>query len=289
MKPVYRRFNFEGNTSYGIRRVEEPYFYNRWHYHPELELTWVQEGSGTRLVGDHVEAFEAGDLILLGANLPHLWRSDEAYIQGYNTQMCCSLTLHFEEDFAGKDFAALTETRPLRELFLRARRGLKITGVTRQQIQQQMSTLAELDELSRLIQILNILRILAFSSETEPLASVGYGIPTDLADTERLARVYHYTFTHYAHKITLDEIAAEAALNSPSFCRYFKSKVRKTYTQFLAEVRTGQACKLLISGDLPIAQVCYESGYTNFSHFNRHFKRITGMTPVAYRRAYRKS
>ncbi len=289
MKPVYHRFNFEGSASFGMRQVVEPFFYNRWHYHPELEITWVQQGSGTRLVGDHVEAFEAGELIILGANLPHLWRSDEAYFKPDNTELCSSLSIHFAENFAGKEFNTLPETKPLRDLFLKAERGLKVTGVTQQAVQKRMQECATGDDLYRLVGLLDILRLLAYSKDLVPLASIGYGVPNDLLDTERLAKVYHYTFTHFSSKITLEEIAAEAALNPPSFCRYFKSRMRKTYTEFLAEVRIGQACKLLISSDWPVAQVCYESGYANFSHFNRHFKRITGYTPIEYRRAYQKA
>ncbi|MBO9638698.1 AraC family transcriptional regulator [Siphonobacter aquaeclarae] len=288
MKPIYHRFNFEGGTSFGIRKVAESFFYNRWHYHPELEISWVQEGTGTRLVGDHVEPFKAGELVVLGANLPHLWRSDDRYFLADNTDMCSSLAIHFTEDFAGKEFGNLPETRPLRDFFARAGRGLKFFGDTRDRVQRKMAEMADSDDFSRLVGLLDVLRILTFSREYVPLASIGYAPPHALNDTERLARIYHYTFAHYSGKISLEEIAAEAALNPPSFCRYFKSKVRKTYTQFLSEVRIGQACKLLISGDLPVAQVCFESGYTNFSHFNRHFKKITGLTPVEYRRAYQK-
>ncbi|PKK34819.1 hypothetical protein BWI96_20425 [Siphonobacter sp. SORGH_AS_0500] len=288
MKPLYHRFNFEGSSSFGLRQVVEPYFYNRWHYHPEFEITWVQKGTGTRLVGDHVEAFESGELILLGSNVPHLWRSDEAYFHPDNAELCSSLSIHFAEDFAGKEFTQLPETKPLRDLFQKAQYGLKVTGVTKEQIQKRMLEFTGQDDLYRLLGLMDILRILALSKELTPLASVGYTVPVDGNDTERLAKIYHYTFTHFAQKITLEEIAEEVALNPHSFCRYFKSRVRKTYTQFLSEVRIGQACKVLISGDLPIAQVCYESGYANFSHFNRHFKRITGLTPVEYRRAYQK-
>jgi AraC-like DNA-binding protein len=84
----------------------------------------------------------------------------------------------------------------------------------------------------------------------------------------------------------LDDIAKVAHISPHAFCRYFKSKTKKTFSRFLLEVRTGHAAKLLAETHKSIAEVCYDSGFNNFSNFNRHFKAIIGRTPLAHRKYY---
>jgi AraC-like DNA-binding protein len=106
------------------------------------------------------------------------------------------------------------------------------------------------------------------------------------AENERINAIYDYTLKHFGQKIALEEIASVAGLVPNSFCRYFKSRAGKPFSQFLIEIRIGYACKLLLDGRMSVKQLCYESGFNNFSCFHKHFKAITGKSPLDYQKAY---
>jgi AraC-like DNA-binding protein len=288
MKPELLKVPQTPNSSFTIRRDVVPHFYNRWHYHPEVELVYVEKGSGTRFVGERIENFTEGDLVLIGAHLPHYWRCDESYFQGNTRMMAEATVLHFPEDFLGRSFLDLPENALLRELLEKSRLGLRIGGQTREQVFLLLQELLHLSGPDRLITLLIILKTIASSNEIELLSSYPF-VPHSLAEFEihRINQIYAYTLAHATEKITLEDIARVAHLSPYSFCRYFKSRTRKTYSRFLIEVRIGMACKYLIENKLSVSQVCLESGFHNFSHFNRQFKALTGLTPLQYQHKYR--
>ena len=284
MKPSLLQVALAPNHSFAVRSQVNPLFYNQWHYHPELELTWVQQGSGIRFVGDSIEHFQAGDLILLGANLPHFWRSDDT--QGHQPP-CQALVVQFGEHFWGEAFLALPELGAVRELLLRARRGIRISGAARQQVSQAMEALAGAEGLDRILGLLHILQLIA-GGEHAYLSGWGFSQPFNAADTRRISTIYAFTLAHFGGKIKLEEVAAQVHMTPNAFCRYFKKHTRKTFSQFLTEIRIGHACKLLMEDAGSIAQVCLDSGFQNFSNFNRYFKAITGLAPSQYTRLHRK-
>lgn len=283
MKPSLLQVALAPNQSFAVRPHVNPLFYNQWHYHPELELTWVQQGSGIRFVGDSIAHFQAGDLILLGPNLPHFWRSDE----GPGSQPPCqALVVQFGEHFWGESFLALPELGAVRDLLLRARRGIRISGPARRQVSQAMEDLAGAGGLDRILGLLRILQLIA-AGEHPYLSGPGFSQVFNAADTRRIAAIYAFTLARFAGKIMLEEVAAQVHMTPNAFCRYFKKHTRKTFTQFLTEIRIGHACKLLMEDGGSVAQVCLESGFQNFSNFNRYFKSITGLTPSQYTRLHR--
>jgi AraC-like DNA-binding protein len=287
MKPSLLQVEIAPDHSFAIRPNVNPLFYNQWHYHPELELTWVQQGSGIRFVGDSIENFQAGDLILLGPNLPHFWRSDAAAAAGGQAP-CQALVVQFGEHFWGEAFLALPELAAVRALLRQACRGIRITGPTRDQVSTQMQLLVGAAGLDRILCLLGILQVIAAGDQCY-LSGLGYHPPLQAADTKRIPVIYAYTLAHFSGKIKLEEVAALVHMTPNAFCRYFKKHTRKTYSQFLTEIRIGHACKLLMEDFGSIAQVCLESGFQNFSNFNRYFKAITHLTPYQYTKLHRKS
>ncbi|GAB3221458.1 AraC family transcriptional regulator [Spirosoma arcticum] len=286
MKPALLLVPFQPAKSFSIQQFCVPYFYTHWHYHHEIELTLICEGTGTRLVGDSIENFTPGDLVLMGANLPHMWRSDVAYHQNTDGLVAKSIVIHFREDFWGTPFLTLTEMKPIRDLLERAKRGLKITGHTQQLVSQKMGEFVTTEGIHRVIKLLDILSLVEESSDVVMLSSAGFSHSYTQIDAQRMTKIYEYILNRYNQEITLEEIAAVVYISPKSFCRYFKSKTHKTFTQFVSEVRVGQACKLLIDDKISIGQICYEVGFMNLSNFNRQFKAITGLTPAHYRKAY---
>ncbi len=286
MKPILRKVDTGHNYSFSIREDIYPYLYNHWHYHPEIELTLIRKGSGMRLVGDSTERFEDGDLVLLGCELPHMWRSDAIYFQDQPGLQIEAIAIHFSDHFWGPGFLDLPEMKAVKELLTKARHGIRIHGATREQISREMEAILKASQVQRITSLLNILDTIAGSKDCTLLSSVGFVNSYNTINTDNINKIYHYTFNNFQQKITLKEVAAAANVSPNSFCRYFKSRTLKTYWQFLMEVRIGYACKLLIENNLPMSQVGYTCGFNNLSNFNRQFKLLTQKTPLQYQKVY---
>jgi AraC-like DNA-binding protein len=275
--------------SFSIRRDVVLYFYNRWHYHPEIELVHIEQGSGTQFVGDNIQHFQSGDLLLIGPNLPHYWRCDEKYFQGDSNLYAQATVLHFSAELFGEAFRNLPENKAINELLDKAKFGMKLSGQENHQVKMLLQNLLNQTNGNPLISLLQILETLAHSTDIELLSNSHYQEEYDQYDTDRINQIYKYSLDHFQQKITIEEIAEVANISPNSFCRYFKSRSRKTFSQFLLELRIGHACKLLIDGKLSVAQICYESGFNNFANFNKYFKIHTGKSPLQYQKGYRSS
>jgi AraC-like DNA-binding protein len=273
--------------SFSIRRDVVLYFYNRWHYHPELELVLIEQGSGTQFVGDNIQNFQSGDLILIGPNLPHYWRCDEKYFQGNTNLYAQATVLHFSESIFGEAFLDLPENKAISELLGKARKGMKLSAHGNQPVKELLQNLLDESESNPIIALLQILQTLSQSPDARLLSSSDYPEEFDPHDTDRINQIYQYSLENFQQKISIEEIAGVANISPHSFCRYFKSRSRKTYSQFLLELRIGHACKLLLESNLSVAQVCFESGFNNFANFNKYFKTLTGKSPLKYQKEYR--
>jgi AraC-like DNA-binding protein len=283
MKPVYLKVASSPEFSIDIRHEIAPYFKNPWHFHPELELTFILESRGTHFIGNSIKAFYENELTLTGPNLPHFWRNDPDYYQDGSKLKAEAIIIRFPEHFLGKGFFQLPEMHPIKNLFTLSRRGLKILGDTKEQAANQMRAMLAMDGAERIITLLQILHSLATSSEYEVLSSIGFVQAYGKLDTERINDIYTYVLENFLYPIQLQEVAAVANMNPAAFCRYFKAKTGKTFTQFLNEIRIGHACKLLIDGKFNVSQVCYESGFQNQSYFIKQFRLLTKQTPLQYK------
>lgn len=287
MQPLFLKKKTQSyDHSFQLQHVQVPHMYDKWHYHYEIELNLPLTGKGTRYVGDSIESFEGPDLVLVGSELPHVWKNSSIYYEGRPNLKVEVINFFFLPDFAGKDFIELPEVNPVKNLFKEARRGLKFFGQTRKVVVEKMKHLVMQDESRRFFELLDILFFLAESKEKVPLASSGFtSIPKD-RDLDKINKIYDFVIHNFKQKITLEQVADLANMSEAAFCRYFKNTTRKTLMQYVNEIRTGYACKLLLDDQLTIARICYESGFTNLSNFNRHFKSITGFSPHAYKQKH---
>ncbi len=288
MKPILRKIDTGYNYSFSVREDVGPYLYNHWHFHPEVELTLIRKGVGMRLVGDSMEPFSDGDLILLGSNLPHLWRSDPEYFDCNESLHVEADAIHFMEDFWGSSFLELPELKGIKEVLYKAQRGIKVLGKTQQKISALMDRMPKAKDAERLTLLLNMLNKIYSSEEHQLLSSVGFDKAYDHGDTDNINKIYNYTLEHFQEKICIHELAAIAHVSPNSFCRYFKSRTMKTYWQFLLEVRIGYACKLLSENKISVSQICFSCGFNNLSNFNRQFKEKIGLTPSGYLKEHAK-
>ncbi|QKZ13013.1 AraC family transcriptional regulator [Spirosoma sp. KUDC1026] len=275
-------------ASFVAKKLVEPYFDPNWHFHPHYQLFLVEEGTGTRFIGDSIKPFGPGDLVFLGPNLPHLWRSDQEYFSRQSVQQTKGIVVYFSEDFLGTSFFKNQEMASIRQLLDHARKGLEWTGSTRDRIEETLQQLVRQPiDFTRVLNLLTLLDELSHATDYRFLTSPNYSNTVKPSETDRMQLVHDYVLGHFPEELSLETVADLAGMTAPAFCRYFKARANKTFSEFVSEVRIGHACKLLMAGKLSITQVSYESGFRTLSNFNRQFKDITGQTPSIYVRTYR--
>ncbi len=253
-------------------------FYDRFHQHEEIQISIILDGEGDLIVGDTVCHFAPNDVLILDGNMPHLFRSDPT--DNGNAHM---LSLFFTKDSFGKDFFGLSELRSLETLFRQIESGIKMQG-GQSEIKSLFLEIKNASPLERLILFLKLLQHIHMSPSA-PLASYVSTRSYTETEGERMNNVLNHTVNHFGREVTLQEIAEIAHLTPNAFCRYFKQRTRKTYFQFLMEVRLEHACRLLRKQpDLSVLEVSEASGFRNISNFNRKFKAYKGVTPTVFRK-----
>ena len=273
------------NSSFTTKVNEYPYFLKIWHYHPELELVVILKSEGTCFVGDSIEKFEVGDVVLIGKNLPHMWLNDENYFDQDKDEAAKAIAIHFKQNYLGAAFFETPEMIHLLELFERSKCGLKFLNVGTDVI-DEIQEMLEMKGFLKTISFLMILDKLAKHKEVKKLASDGFVNSFKATKSEVQDNVQAYIFKNFNKEINLEEAATIAHMNVSAFSRYFKRVNRKTFSRYVTEIRIGYACKLLMEKRFNIAAVCYESGFNNISNFNRQFKLVMDCTPSEYLKNY---
>jgi AraC-like DNA-binding protein len=272
-----------------VYREELPHFTVPWHYHPEIEIMYILEGTGIRFVGDSVEAYEVGDLCMVGSNLPHEWRSDRAFFEKKSNLRASCYCLFLLKELFGTTLLDTSEMQHIKNLIERSDRGVKFTGKARREIGAKINGYAKESGAAKIANLILLLEQMAATDEYELLASVGYTKHhLNTEDFERFNKIYRYIMKNFARPIRLEEVASLAGLTPNAFCRYFRERTSMTFIRYLNEIRIGHAKKLLIEGRHTIAALSMESGFNNLSNFIEQFKRSTGMSPSEYQRKYHK-
>jgi AraC-like DNA-binding protein len=269
------------NHSFHVNHLKVKNFPSLLHFHPEVEILLVVQGSGTRIVGDSVERFSPGDLVMIGPNVSHEWCSDKEEIA-----MSEAIYILFNTEILGKEFWNLPESRIILKIIQQSQRGIKLKGKSRDEVATLMKTIDSSYGFKRITLLMTILEIIALSEEYQYLASPVFHDTINDRDSERINKVYKYVINHISQSINLDTAASIANLSKPAFCRYFKKRANKTFMQFLIEIRIGQACRMLVNEDYSVADICYTCGFNNISYFIRQFRKITGFTPLNYRKKF---
>lgn len=286
MKPQLLKVNSGPACSFSIRQDRVPYINNRWHYHREIELIHFKEGTGTQFIGDNIKPFRSGDVLLVGEDVPHFWSFDDDYFRETAIKSPDVRVAHFAVNFWGPQFLELPENQAIKIILQRAKRGIQINGKTREHVARLMEKMLNAQGCEKILLLIESLSTISRSDEIEMLSSIGFQPNLKESENERINAVYQYSLANYKRKINVEEIADVANMSPNSFCRYFKSKTRKTYSNFLIEIRVGVACKLLLENRISIKQICYESGFHNLASFHKYFKLITNKTPLAYQQSY---
>jgi AraC-like DNA-binding protein len=280
MEPSYRLIAPQANRSF-VFKWEVFDLTTRWHHHPEVELIYFIEGCSTGVIGEGFQEFKEGDLVLLGTHFPHVLQESKEYRRQHPNGKPFGLIIQFTPDFLGTHFLEKPELQPVNKLLQKAGRGLFFHKAITEKVAPLLLNMHRQAESRKLLSLLEILVLLSEEGTFEFMTPKGY-VHDPCADEERMRCVHQYVYNHFTGPITLKEIAAIANMTETSFCRYFKSRTLKHFTQFLNEIRIAYACRLLSNSNYTVSSACFESGFNNLSYFYRQFKTIMKISPQQY-------
>lgn len=286
-KPLQKSRIPEGKA-FVIKELVAPFFDVNWHFHSEYQLFVVLKGRGTRFIGDAIERFDAGDMVLTGPNLPHLWRNDQVYFETNDPAGTHGIVIYFPNQFLKNSVFELEEFSTISRILKDSSVGISINGKTRSRAESLMKSLLTKEGTSAIIGLLELLDFLAKSSDTRHISSLTYVNSHKESESDRMSLVYELVMKNLGNRVTLKDAAEICNLSESAFSRFFKSRANQTFSKFLSSVRIQQACKLLQDKKMNISQICFECGFFTLSNFNKQFKDQLGKTPREYRNEYLK-
>ncbi|MEX2640072.1 MAG: AraC family transcriptional regulator [Balneolales bacterium] len=278
MKPLFK-INVVSNSSFTVKNTIGQSFDGLWHYHNEYELSYIHEGRGEKIVGDHISSLNKGELLFLGSDLPHRFSCDQNFPL---KDRAGSLTVHINSEFINERFFTYPELASISQLFNKARSGVQFNGKT-QGIASRIQNLFELDEAESILEIVSMFQVLSKNFKSKILASPGYTSNFDKSSYQRINKVCKYVMDNFKSDICLEDAANIVGLTNAAFCRHFKKVTGKTFFSYIKEYRVGNACKLLMENNLNVSEISYECGFNTISNFNKQFREITGNSPSVYR------
>jgi AraC-like DNA-binding protein len=283
MKPLLLQVGEDESSSFDIRHEKVAYFDNPWHYHPELELNLVTKSFGIKFIGDSIEPFKPGDLVLLGRNLPHYWRNSERYYNEVGQINAEAIIMRFRNDLWGTELLKSPEMRAVNALLHQAELGIQFHSRTSEQIEPLLQQTLKSQGMAKIILWFKIFEILSEAKDYRFLSQKSFSGLNPREDSSRIATILAYVQNHLSEKINLSDVASMANMNRTAFCRYFKQKTNKTFIDLLNELRIQLACRQLIETSKDISQIAYDCGSEDVSYFNQVFKAKTLVNPTAFR------
>jgi AraC-like DNA-binding protein len=286
MSAQFKQINSNGNESFFIGIFQDNLEKSNWHYHNNFELSFIIEGTGKRIVADSIEEFQPGDLVFIGRNLPHVWIADKdpSVLSNRTLEM---VFLQFTSDVLNPQLLALPEFKYVARALSLSERGIQIVGQTLNEVSELMLQMPYLKNFERMIHFFRIMDIIGKSDSLIHLASKEYLIARFTTGNKRIAAIHEFLMKNYREKIDLGQLAALSNMAEGSLCRFFKQKMGLTIFEYLSKIKVEFACKLLMDPDLNIIEVCLDSGFNNLGHFNKQFRKTTGVTPTEYRKKFK--
>ncbi len=289
MEPIFENIETNEGSSFCCFRVKchDLHEDHDWHYHPEFELIWNIRGEGTRFIGDCVEPYSSGDMVLVGPNLPHCWQNTQSTFN----QEAELMVIQFKKSCFGDGFLEVSEAAMINRLLANASRGIEISGKTAQSVAKKMSFLSQQTGMDKLLTLIKILDQLACSSDMKVLTTPEYNLHSDINNTNlrRIETIYNYVRTNLGEDINQTEISNRVGLTTQGFSRFFKKYTGLTFVKFVNTLRINEACRLLVRESYDVTQIAFMCGYQNISNFNRRFQEIKGLTPSEFRNGFRQT
>lgn len=280
LRPVFESIKPAFGSSFLYKRFGENFSNPNdsvWHYHPELEIVYVNRSGGQRQIGSHLSHYKHGDLVLIGSNLPHCGFAGKLKEGQRET------VIQWNNDVFGKTFFDVPEMRNVKALFEKALNGIIFHEEDKRKIGAKIEAMEHLNNYQRMLALLEVFGLMAASENYTILNAGGFLLETKVEDQQRINLVFNFVKENFNEEISLDNISHYINMTASSFCKYFKKITGKTFVQFLTEYRLVYAAKLLYESNMGVSEICYESGFNNYSHFTKKFKEHFKKTPLNYR------
>lgn len=283
MTASFEKIIIKNEASFSIGIFQDNLEKSTWHYHDNHEISFITEGSGKRIVADSIEEFNPGDLVFIGRNLPHVWLVDKDSVAP-NKRKLEMVFLQFRSETLSSELLSLSEFKNVAKAMALSEKGIRITGYTLNEVSEIMLQLPYLNDFERFLQFFKLMDIIGKSNELHPLASNDYVNIRSKIKNNRVAIIHEYLMKNYRDEIDLKHVASFVNMAEGSLCRFFKMHTGITIFEYLNQIKIEFACKLLMDKNLSILEVALDSGFNNLSHFNKQFKKNTGVHPTDYRK-----
>ncbi|MEQ6119802.1 AraC family transcriptional regulator [Reichenbachiella sp. MALMAid0571] len=281
MKPEYRNISSSPGNSFRVKLFENKEFPAAWHFHPQYELTYIKSSEGMRYVGNSIRNFKNGDLVLIGKNLPHCWKTI-----GLQKDIVRAYVVQWEEDLMGTNWLEKEEFYHISQMLKLSTRGMKFGKAIAEELKDDFAELTLLPPFEKLVRFLFILNKLAHEEKYDLLSGSGFSDKISLEDSKRMTVVYSYVKDNYKKKFSLKDVSSSIAMSEENFCRFFKRSFNKPFFEFVNEYKINIACKLIIETDNTISRIAYECGYNNLTFFHRQFQKLMNVSPGKYRKLH---
>ncbi|WP_455356460.1 AraC family transcriptional regulator [Streptomyces sp. SYSU K217416] len=278
MQPQYEKVATPVGASWRYHVLRKRRFQFEWHHHEEYELTLVTAGRGRRFIGDSISAYNPGDLVLIGPDLPHAFETT----LDADTEPSEAVVLQFRRDFLGAGMLSSPEFAGVARMLDQASRGLHFPDLSTERLRHQVLDMQHVTGARLTLGLLNMLTEL---SDIRPhrLASEDYSPQLREGANLQIDSVCRFLHDSYTEKITLEDVAAVAHMSPGAFSRFFRRTMGRTFQDYMTELRIGAACRLLSGTELPVSRIATQCGYQNIANFNRRFRQLMGTTPRTYR------
>ena len=286
MSALFEKIKRNENQSFSIGIFQDNLEKCTWHYHDNFEISFITEGSGKRIVADSIEEFQPGDLVLIGRNIPHIWIVDKESFTP-SIRKLEMVILQFTSEVLCPEILALPEFRYIAKTLTLSERGIRITGQTLNEVSEIMLQLPYIENFDRMLLFYKLMDIIGRSETNFPLTSKEYINMRFTTKNKRIATIHEYLMNNYREEIDLKKLAILVNMAEGSLCRFFKMHIGITIFEYLNKLKIDFACNLLMDKNFSIMDIGFDSGFNNISHFNKQFKKITGLPPSVYRKRFK--
>lgn len=248
------------------------------HYHPEYELNFVFNSTGKRIIGDCIQNYEEMDLVLIGPNTPHAWtgrnKHDDARV----------ITIQFQSDILSEVTLNKNLMAPVKDMLDNSYRGIEFSHEIQCNFKKRFLELSDKSDFDSLLEFLSILYDLSISRNKKLLCDPSFVKKYENCKSIRITNVTDYIYKHYSGQLKLKEVADLVNMTESAFSHFFKKRTHRSFSDFLHDVRIGNATRQLIESEKSMAEIGYECGFNNLSNFNRIFKKKKGCTPTEFKK-----
>ncbi len=282
MDPICFKVPRQTNQSVRAEFWELPSFYKPFHFHAECQLTLILRSQGVLYSVDGCLPYKTNDLFLLGKDYPHVFRrnSESQDVALYPAQ---AISVFFDYDQITKFLSIFPEGVRDLETFKHCNRGIKVSLSSDSPIIKFMNQLLDQVGMDQILTLVTLISQMSRESKVECISQQTL-LMRDPLYKHKIETILDFINENHTRQVTLEDVASIINMSPSAFCRFFKRKTNKTFSNYLIEVRIATACRLLTQCDMTVSETCFESGYNSTSNFHRHFRRVTGISPIEYKR-----